>query len=184
MLTPDSSDLIPVFTTRPDTLWGATFMVLAPEHTLVDKLTPDTYREAVAAYQFQAGRQTDIERSATGREKTGIFTGAYAINPVNGARIPIWIADYVLMSYGTGAIMAVPAHDDRDFAFALKFGLPIIPVIERTDRIAKSAIWDGSVTEDFGGVLKRAGIAWDWLEIADRGRFYAVTLDGDAQVAT
>ena len=88
------------------------------------------------------------------------------------------------MTYGTGAIMAVPAHDDRDFAFALKFGLPIIPVIERTDRIAKSAIWDGSVTAEFGGALKRAGIAWDWLEIAGRGRFYAVTLDGDAQVAT
>jgi leucyl-tRNA synthetase len=184
MFKSEMGDDIVVFTTRPDTLWGATFMVLAPEHTLVDKLTPDTHREAVRAYQFQASRQTDIERSAAEREKTGIFTGAYAINPVNGARIAIWIADYVLMSYGTGAIMAVPAHDDRDFAFALKFGLPIIPVIERTDRIAKSATWDGSVRAEFGGALTRAEIAWDWLEIAERGRFYAVTLDGDAQVAS
>jgi len=182
-LTPDSSDPITVFTTRPDTLWGATFMVLAPEHTLVEKLTPATHREAVAAYQFQASRQTDIERSATEREKTGIFTGAYAINPVNGARIPIWIADYVLMSYGTGAIMGVPSHDDRDFAFALKFGLPIIPVIERTDQIAKSAVWEGSVTAAFAGALTDAGLRWEWLEIAGRGHFYAVTLDGDAQVA-
>jgi leucyl-tRNA synthetase len=180
----EMGDDIVVFTTRPDTLWGATFMVLAPEHTLVDKLTPDAYREAVAAYQFQAGRQTDIERTATGREKTGIFTGAYAINPVNGARIPIWIADYVLMSYGTGAIMAVPAHDDRDFAFALKFGLPIIPVIERTDQTAKSAIWEGSVMGAFAGALTDAGLRWEWLEIAGRGHFYAVTLNGDAQVAT
>ncbi len=144
-LTPDACDLITVFTTRPDTLWGATFMVLSPEHTLVNKLTPESHRATVQAYQYQASRQTDIERSAAEREKTGVFTGAYAINPVNGERIPIWIADYVLMTYGTGAIMAVPAHDDRDFAFALKFGLPIIPVIERTDQIAKSAIWDGSV---------------------------------------
>jgi leucyl-tRNA synthetase len=182
--TPDSCDLIPVFTTRPDTLWGATFMVLAPEHPLVDVLTPDTHRAAVAAYQFQAGRQTDIERSAVEREKTGIFTGAYAINPVNGARIPIWIADYVLMTYGTGAIMAVPAHDERDFAFALKFGLPIIPVIERTDQIAKSVVWEGSVTSAFAGALTDAGLKWEWLEIAGRGNFHAVTLNGDAQAAT
>jgi leucyl-tRNA synthetase len=132
----EMGDDIVVFTTRPDTLWGATFMVLAPEHPLVDKLTPDTHREAVRAYQFQAGRQTDIERSAAEREKTGIFTGAYAINPVNGARIPIWIADYVLMTYGTGAIMAVPAHDERDFAFAKKYNLPIPVVIAPRD-------WDG-----------------------------------------
>ena len=123
--------MITVFTTRPDTLWGATFMVLAPEHPLVDKLTTAGCREAVEAYKLQASRQSEIERTAIDKEKTGVSIGAHAINPVNGERIPIWIADYVMMSYGTGAIMAVPAHDDRDFEFARKFGLPIIPVIER-----------------------------------------------------
>ncbi len=179
-----NADAITVFTTRPDTLWGATFMVLAPEHPLVDRLTTAECRAAVKAYQFQASRQTEIERGAADKEKTGVFIGAYAINPVNGERIPIWIADYVMMGYGTGAIMAVPAHDDRDFAFALKFGLPIIPVIARNDGRAKSAVWDGSVTDDFGASLTAAGCAWQWLEIAGRGRFYAVTLDGDAQAAT
>jgi leucyl-tRNA synthetase len=176
--------MITVFTTRPDTLWGATFMVLAPEHPLVDRLTTAECRETVKAYQFQAGRQTEIERGAADKEKTGVFIGAYAVNPVNGERIPIWIADYVMMGYGTGAIMAVPAHDDRDFAFALKFGLPIIPVIARNDGRAKSAVWEGSVTNDFGAALTVAGCAWQWLEIAQRGRFYAVVLDGDAQAAT
>lgn len=122
--------LIPIFTTRPDTLWGATFMVFSPEHSLVDKITLPEHKAAVAEYKAQAARQTDIEREATGKEKTGVFTGAYAINPVNDERVPIWIADYVLMSYGTGAIMAVPAHDERDFAFAKKYELPIVPVIQ------------------------------------------------------
>lgn len=121
---------IPVFTTRPDTLWGATFMVFSPEHPLVDKITSPEQKAAVEAYKIQAARQSDIEREAVDKEKTGVFTGGYAINPVNGAKIPIWIADYVLMTYGTGAIMAVPAHDERDFAFARKFGLIIIPVIQ------------------------------------------------------
>ena len=125
-----SSDPIEIFTTRPDTLWGATFMVFSPEHPLVDKITAPEHKDAVEAYKQQAARQSDIEREATDKEKTGVFTGAYAINPVNDERIPIWIADYVLMSYGTGAIMAVPAHDERDFAFARKYGLPIIPVIQ------------------------------------------------------
>jgi len=119
-----------VFTTRPDTLWGATFMVLSPEHPLVGKLTTAAQTQAVQAYKQQAARQSDIEREAVDKEKTGVFTGAYALNPVNGTQIPIWIADYVLMTYGTGAIMAVPAHDERDFAFARKFGLKIIPVIQ------------------------------------------------------
>ena len=123
-------DPIEIFTTRPDTLWGATFMVFSPEHPLVDKITAPEYKEAVEAYKQQAARQSDIEREAVDKEKTGVFTGAYAINPVNNERIPIWIADYVLMSYGTGAIMAVPAHDERDFAFARKYALPIIPVIQ------------------------------------------------------
>ena len=134
-----------IFTTRPDTLWGATFMVLAPEHPLVDKLTPASHREQVKAYQFEAGRTTEMERGAAEREKTGVATGAYAINPVNGKRVPIWIADYVIMSYGTGAIMGVPAHDDRDFAFALKFGLPVVPVIARNDGMAKSFVMPGSM---------------------------------------
>ncbi len=121
--------LITVFTTRPDTLWGATFMVFSPEHPLVDKITTPEQKAAVDEYKAQAARQSDIEREAVDKEKTGVFTGAYAINPVNNARIPIWIADYVLMSYGTGAIMAVPAHDERDFAFAKKYELPIVEVI-------------------------------------------------------
>ncbi|MDL1909674.1 leucine--tRNA ligase [Chloroflexi bacterium CFX6] len=124
-----SDESVIVFTTRPDTLWGATFMVFAPEHPLVDRVTTPEQREVVEAYKTQAARQSDIEREAADKEKTGVFTGGYAINPVNNERIPIWIADYVLMSYGTGAIMAVPAHDERDFAFAKKYDLPIVEVI-------------------------------------------------------
>ena len=105
-------------------------MVLSPEHPLVEKITTPDHREEVEAYKKQAARQSDIEREAVDKEKTGVFTGGYAINPVNETKIPIWIADYVLMTYGTGAIMAVPAHDERDFAFARKFGLKIIPVIQ------------------------------------------------------
>ncbi|MEA1978745.1 MAG: leucine--tRNA ligase [Chloroflexota bacterium] len=125
----DDGDPIEVFTTRPDTLWGATFMVLAPEHPLVDKLTTPEQHESVHKYITEAVRQTDIEREALDKEKTGVFTGGYAINPVNDERIPVWIADYVLMTYGTGAIMAVPAHDQRDFEFARTFNIEIRPVI-------------------------------------------------------
>jgi leucyl-tRNA synthetase len=120
---------IRVFTTRPDTLFGATYMVLAPEHRLVGVITKPGQRAAVEAYQSQASRKSDLERTELAKTKTGVFTGAYAINPVNNARIPIWIADYVLISYGTGAIMAVPAHDERDFEFAKQFQLPIVPVV-------------------------------------------------------
>ena len=136
----ETGDAIEVFTTRPDTLWGATFMVLAPEHPLVAALTVDDRRAAIEAYIEQAKRQTEIERQSTDRAKTGEWTGGWAINPVNGERIPVWIADYVLMTYGTGAIMAVPAHDERDFAFALRFGLPIVPVIARADGLIRSAV--------------------------------------------
>ncbi|GAB4460121.1 MAG: leucine--tRNA ligase [Armatimonadaceae bacterium] len=118
-------DVITVFTTRPDTLWGATFMVLAPEHPLVEQLTTDTQREAVDTYRAKAASASEMDRTAEGREKTGVFTGGYAVNPVNGQPIPVWIADYVLMGYGTGAIMAVPAHDQRDFEFARKYDLPV-----------------------------------------------------------
>jgi leucyl-tRNA synthetase len=119
-----------VFTTRPDTLWGATFMVLSPEHPLIEELTTDAQREAVAAYKIRAAQTSEIERTAEGREKTGVFTGAYATNPVTNTQIPLWIADYVLMGYGTGAIMAVPAHDQRDFEFARKFGLEVLVVVQ------------------------------------------------------
>lgn len=140
VFTTTADDPITVFTTRPDTLWGATFMVLAPEHPLVDKLTTEEQRDAIAEYQDMAARASAIERMSTDREKTGVFTGGYAVNPANGEKAPVWIADYVLMTYGTGAIMAVPAHDERDYAFALKFGLPIIPVIDRIDDRAKAFV--------------------------------------------
>jgi leucyl-tRNA synthetase len=126
----ESGDSIEIFTTRPDTLWGATFMVFSPEHPLVDKVTTSENKEAIDNYKAQAEKQTEIQREAKDKEKTGVFTGGFAINPVNEERIPIWVADYVLMSYGTGAIMAVPAHDERDFEFARKFGLKVIPVIQ------------------------------------------------------
>ena len=129
----EAGDELEIFTTRPDTLWGVTFMVLAPEHPLVNKVTTPEHKPQVDAYLEQALRQSDIQRESLEKEKSGIFTGGYAINPVNGERIPIWIADYVLMTYGTGAIMAVPAHDQRDFEFARKFNLPIRVVIQPVD---------------------------------------------------
>jgi leucyl-tRNA synthetase len=123
------TDSIWVFTTRPDTLFGATYMVLAPEHPCVGELTTDGQRAAVEAYKVEVAKKSDLQRTDLAKEKTGVFTGAYAINPVNGEKIPIWVADYVLASYGTGAIMAVPAHDERDFEFATKFNLPIVQVV-------------------------------------------------------
>jgi leucyl-tRNA synthetase len=172
---------IEIFTTRPDTLWGATFMVFSPEHPLVDKVTTPEHKAAVEEYKAQAARQTDIEREAVDKEKTGVFTGGYAINPVNNERIPIWIADYVLMSYGTGAIMAVPAHDERDFAFARKYGLSIVPVIQPVgvdldgNTMEAAYIGDGVMTNSgpFNGTRvntekgrKNPGISAviDWLE--------------------
>ncbi len=124
---------IEVYTTRPDTLFGATYMVLAPEHPLVGAVTTDAQREAVQKYRAEANLKSDLERTDLSRTKTGVFTGGYAINPVNDERIPIWISDYVLVSYGTGAIMAVPGHDQRDFEFARTFGLPIVRVVAPTD---------------------------------------------------
>jgi leucyl-tRNA synthetase len=122
-------DTIRVFTTRPDTLFGATYMVLSPEHALVEKITTPDQRAAVKAYQEAASRKSEFERTEVAKKKTGVFTGAYAINPVNGQKVPVWIADYVLATYGTGAIMAVPGHDERDFEFATQFGLPIQIVV-------------------------------------------------------
>jgi leucyl-tRNA synthetase len=121
---------IPVFTTRPDTVFGATFMVLSPEHPLVDVLTTSEHRDRVVQYRQMAARESEIDRLSADREKTGVPTGGYAVNPFTNERIPVWIADYVLMTYGTGAIMAVPGHDERDFAFAKKYSLPIREVIE------------------------------------------------------
>jgi leucyl-tRNA synthetase len=128
-----SGEAFEIFTTRPDTLWGVTFMVLSPEHPLVDKITTPEHKAEVDAYKVQAARQSDIDREATDKEKTGVFSGEYAVNPVNGEMIPIWIADYVLMTYGTGAIMAVPAHDQRDFEFARKYGIEVRVVIQPND---------------------------------------------------
>ncbi len=125
----NSNHSIEVFTTRPDTLFGATYMVLSPEHPLVDKIASPTQQDAIATYRASIAAKTDLERTDLAKEKTGVFTGVHAINPVNGEKIPVWIADYVLMSYGTGAIMAVPAHDERDFEFASLFKLPIRTVV-------------------------------------------------------
>ncbi|HEY4399202.1 MAG TPA: leucine--tRNA ligase [Lactobacillaceae bacterium] len=126
---------IEVFTTRPDTLFGASYMVLAPEHDLVDVIASDDQRQAIADYRAEIAAKSDLERTDLNKDKSGVFTGAYGINPVNGEKLPIWIADYVLASYGTGAIMAVPAHDTRDFEFAQKFDLPITRVIEGGDEL-------------------------------------------------
>ena len=129
---------IRVFTTRPDTLFGATYMVLSPEHKLVPQITTAEHKKAVEDYKAFAAGKSDLERTELAKEKTGVFTGAYAINPVNGEKIPIWIADYVLATYGTGAIMAVPAHDERDFEFAKKFNLPIVQVVGQASRLSQT----------------------------------------------
>ncbi|HET9851842.1 MAG TPA: leucine--tRNA ligase, partial [Candidatus Limnocylindrales bacterium] len=145
----DGGEEIRVFTTRPDTLFGATFMVLAPEHPLVGSLTAPDRKAEVEAYVARAQEQTEIERLSTDREKTGVAIGADAINPVNGERIPIFVADYVLGGYGTGAIMAVPAHDERDFAFAQHFGLPIRQVVAGSAAEAAAAAPDATVAEAY-----------------------------------
>ncbi len=143
-------DMITVYTTRVDTLYGCTYVVLAPENPLVEKMVTAEQREAVQIYQELSKKETDINRSAEGREKSGVFTGAYVRNPINGDRVPVWVADYVLMTYGTGAVMAVPAHDERDFAFAQKYELPIKQVIKPAGG-QKISLKDGAFTED--GVL-------------------------------
>ncbi|MEB3100737.1 leucine--tRNA ligase [Ferviditalea candida] len=163
-----------VFTTRPDTLFGATYCVLAPEHKLVDKIVTAEQKQAVQDYQEQTARKSDLERTDLAKDKTGVFTGAYAINPVNGGRIPIWIADYVLAGYGTGAIMAVPGHDQRDWEFAAKFGLPIIEVVKGGDVRSEAYAGDGEhVNSDFiNGLGNKEAIAKmiDWLEHNGKGQ--------------
>lgn len=145
----DNTDFT-VFTTRPDTLFGATYCVLAPEFDLVNKITTDEQKDAVEKYKQEAASKSDLERTELNKEKTGVFTGSYAINPVNGKKIPIWISDYVLSTYGTGAIMAVPAHDQRDYEFASKFGIEIIPVLEGGDISKEAFTEDGlHINSDF-----------------------------------
>ncbi|WP_400194846.1 leucine--tRNA ligase [Lysinibacillus telephonicus] len=157
-----------VFTTRPDTLFGATYCVLAPEHKLVARITTAEQQEAVDAYLEKVKLKSDLERTDLAKEKTGVFTGAYAVNPINGAKIPVWIADYVLASYGTGAIMAVPAHDERDYEFAKEFGLPIKAVLEGGDIEKEAFTGDGPhINSDFlNGLGKAEAIAKaiEWLE--------------------
>ena len=144
------STKITVFTTRPDTLFGATYMVLSPEHSLVSKVTSKQQEHEVMGYKIKAAAKSELERTELTKDKTGVFTGAYAVNPVNGKKIPIWIADYVLSSYGTGAIMEVPAHDERDYAFAKKYKLPIIEVIKGGDISKEAFSGDGvNVNSDF-----------------------------------
>lgn len=165
---------IEVFTTRPDTLFGATYMVLAPEHDLVDKITTPDQKAAVEAYKDEVSRRSDLERTDLNKDKTGVFTGAYGIDPINGRKVPIWIGDYVLASYGTGAIMAVPAHDDRDYEFAKKFGLDIVPVIEGGDVDQAAFTGDGvHINSDFlDGMHKEEAIekAIAWLEDNGAGK--------------
>lgn len=157
-----------VFTTRADTLFGATYCVLSPEHELVDEITTLDQKESIKEYKAQAAAKSDLERTELNKEKTGCFTGAYAINPVNGKEIPIWISDYVLSSYGTGAIMSVPAHDERDYEFANKFGIEIIPVLEGGDVSKEAFTGDGiHINSEFlNGLGKQEAIdkMIAWLE--------------------
>ncbi len=183
VFTTEGGDELPVFTTRPDTLWGATFMVLSPEHPLVEKLTAPDRVAVVEDYRKEAAAKSEIDRTAEDREKTGVWTGSYAVNPVNSAKIPIWIADYVLMGYGTGAIMAVPAHDQRDFAFARKFALPVKVVVqpegETLDGDTMTEAWPGDGVMVNSGPLdgtpagkgegQSVAAAIAWLESQNKG---------------
>jgi len=169
----DSDETFQVFTTRPDTLFGATYAVLAPEHHLVDKITTPEQKAAVKAYIEEVSRKTDLERTDLADEKTGVFTGAYAINPANGGKMPIWIADYVLVTYGTGAIMAVPAHDERDYDFAKTFDLPIVEVVKGGNIEEEPYVEDGEmVNSDFlNGLRSEDAIEKmiEWLEEKGHG---------------
>jgi leucyl-tRNA synthetase len=164
----DGSDMeFTVFTTRPDTLFGATYCVFAPEHPMVAEITTDEHRQAVEAYVDEAAQKTDLDRTDLAKAKTGVFTGAHAINPVNDEKIPIWVADYVLMGYGTGAIMAVPGHDERDHEFAREYGLPIIEVVSGSD----VPIEEGAFVDNVDGVLVNStgkdGFSIDGLKVPD-----------------
>ena len=170
-------DVITVFTTRPDTLFGASYVALAPEHPLVPQLVNADTRQAVEAYVMAAQQKSDVERQEN-KDKTGVFTGSYAINPVNGQKVPIWVADYVLSGYGTGAVMAVPAHDERDFAFAEKFNLPIVQVVDKPEdsadigcytgegELINSGQFDGTRSED----AREQIVAWLEQQGSGRGK--------------
>ncbi|MCQ4086181.1 leucine--tRNA ligase [Saccharibacillus sp. JS10] len=168
-----TDESIAVFTTRPDTLYGATYCVLAPEHPLVEVITTQHEKESVKAYQEKASHKSDLERTDLNKDKSGVFTGAYAVNPVNGAKLPIWIADYVLAAYGTGAIMAVPGHDTRDWEFAKKFGIQIIEVVKGGDIEQEAYTGEGEhVNSGFlDGLNKEDAIAKmiEWLEEGGKG---------------
>ena len=164
----ETGDDLTVYTTRCDTLFGATYMVVSPEHPLIDKLTTAEQKKAVADYREEAAKKSDLERTDLAKDKTGVFSGSYAINPVNGKLIPIWVADYVLISYGTGAIMAVPAHDTRDWDFAKKFNLPIIEVLKSEVDVQKQAWTEDGIhvnSEFLDGLNKQEAIdkMIDWL---------------------
>jgi leucyl-tRNA synthetase len=173
-----SNEVVQIYTTRPDTLFGATFMVLAPEHPLVERVTTDQHRARVREYVEKARKETEIERMSTEREKTGVATGGHAINPVNGERIPIWVADYVLYTYGTGAIMAVPAHDERDFEFATRYGLPIREVIAPPSgpkgELREAYVGPGLLVNsgEFDRLLSSVAVdrICDWLEAQGKGK--------------
>ncbi|MCA9209021.1 MAG: leucine--tRNA ligase, partial [Planctomycetales bacterium] len=163
-----SADCLRIYTTRPDTLYGATYMVIAPEHPAVDRLTTPEQQAAVTAYREATAAKSDRERQEEKKKKTGVFTGAFAINPVNGRPIPIWIADYVLISYGTGAIMAVPAHDDRDFEFAQQFGLDIVAVVDPGDAtdVDRALVLAGQQCSTGHGLAYQSG-PYDGLKTAE-----------------
>ena len=167
-----TDQLLTVYTTRCDTLFGATYMVVSPEHPLIEKLTTAEQKDAVAAYREQAAKKSDLERTDLAKDKTGVFSGSYAINPVNGKLIPIWVADYVLISYGTGAIMAVPAHDTRDWEFAKKFNLPIIEVLKSEVDVQTQAWTEDGVhvnSEFIDGLNKKDAIAKMLEFLAEKG---------------
>ena len=171
-----SDDVIRVYTTRPDTLFGATYMVLSPEHSCVDRLTTPEQRDSVEAYRQQAALKSDLDRTDLAKDKSGVFTGGYAINPINAQRIPVWIADYVLISYGTGAIMAVPAHDERDFEFAEKYSIPKICVVE-----PPAAQTVGMPSHDVHQAFVSAETHTRWRESLLNGRhFFTGVLDHSA----
>ena len=179
---PQHNETLEVFTTRADTLFGATYMVLAPEHPLVDKITSEENRVGVINYKKHAKKVTEIERTSTEREKTGVFTGAYAVNPINQEKVPIWIADYVLIGYGAGAVMAVPAHDERDFEFAQKFNLEIrqvISVIGKTHKKLEQALTEYGMminSDQFNGQDSKTGMknVTNWLKEKNAGKSHII----------
>lgn len=166
-----NNETIRVYTTRPDTLFGATYFVLSPEHPLVSSITTDDQKDAVTAYKKEVEAKSDLERTELNKDKSGVFTGAFAINPVNGKEIPVWIADYVLMSYGTGAIMAVPAHDERDMEFAQKFGLEIIEVVTGLEDVSAKSGGELVNSDFLNGLSVEEGITTmiDWLAKCGKG---------------